>query len=137
MAQWIEFHDSYLQRATVGTDGAELLLEAYVHQWERHEGCRVGTGWYRPVRLAIGAPAAGCEVHEELEIYRDRFTVGTKEVNDLIPLPFSDGGLVTLWLQGCDGREAEFSGRGVSIEAIGEARFVENLPDDMRPSEAG
>jgi hypothetical protein len=47
------------------------------------------------VRLAIGAPAAGCEVHEGLEIYRDRFTLGTKEVNDLISLPFSDGSLET------------------------------------------
>jgi hypothetical protein len=40
-------------------------------------------------------------------------------------------------LQGSHGDRVEFKGQAVSFEVAGEPRFVERLPDDMRPTDAG
>jgi hypothetical protein len=101
-------------------------MNAYVHQWEQIDGSWTGTGWVQPVRLMLGPPASGRGIDEELDIYDSRFTLGTGVINDLIELPFSSLQPVTLWLRAGDGREVEFSGRGISLEPTGEARFVEH-----------
>jgi hypothetical protein len=133
MSKRIEFHDSHLQRASVREHGAVLLLEAYVHHWEQKGREWMGTGWYQPIRLSIGAPASGPETETEADLYDGRLTVEAMVYRNVLPLPFSAKGQVALWLGLCDGRTIDVTGREVSIEAIGEARFVENLADDMAP----
>ena len=48
-------------------------------------------------------------------------------------LPFNASDATSLWLQLMNADIVEFVGRGVRIEAVGEARFVEDLPADLRP----
>jgi hypothetical protein len=45
--------------------------------------------------------------------------------------------VISLWLQLTNADVVEFVGRGVYIDVGGEARFVEDLPADLRPGDAG
>ena len=88
------------------------------------------------MRLTIGPPATGCERSEEVDIYNGCLVVNGEVHDDLIPLPFSAKGPVTLWFEGRYTDRLEFAGRDVWIESMGEPRFVEDLPAHMRPLDA-
>jgi hypothetical protein len=137
MPRWIEFHDSHLQYSRLDAGGAQLHLEAYVHQWEEVNGLWTGTGWYIPVRFSIGNPASGNPINEELDLDGGCLTIDNSVNDNWLPLPFSAQGQVTLWFEPRYGGRVEFAGRDVTVEIVGEARFVEKLPDHMRPSKAG
>ncbi len=136
MAQWLEFHDSYLQRASVHAGGAELMLDAFVHQWVHMGGSWVGTGLSRAVRITLGPPATGSNLDEELDIYDCCLTLRGAVIRDLVPLPFFDDGDVSLSFDGRYGGTVAFAERGITVEPIGEGTYIEDLPDDMRPPDA-
>ena len=48
-------------------------------------------------------------------------------------LPFESGGDFALTLRLVDGSVIDISGRGLQIEVLDGARFVEDLPEDMNP----
>ncbi len=135
MASWIEFHDSWLESAQIGPDGALLLLRAYVHQWEQVDGIWKGTGWSQPTSVTIGPPAIGKETTEEVDVSGGCLTVDCRVHNDWLPLPFSADGQVGLRFDLAEGGSIEFTGRNVRVEAVGKATYVEDLPDDMKPEE--
>jgi hypothetical protein len=135
MPSWMEFHDSWLESAELGADGAFLLLKAYVHRWEQVDGIWKGTGWSQPISVTIGPPAIGDETTEELGLYGGCLTIDSRVHNNWLPLPFSAEGQVALRFDLTEGGIIEFMGRNVRVEAVGEATYVENLPDDMKPDE--
>ena len=65
---------------------------------------------------------------------------GSIRVNDtvhdnLIPLPFEGVGAVRVVIQLVDGEVVEIAADRVTLAATGDARFVEDLPADLRPPE--
>lgn len=133
MPQWIEFHDSHLLRAKRSPRGVALLLDAYVHQWELEFGAWLGTGWSRPVLLTLGPPASGIDTEDEFDIYNSRLELAGQPISDLVPLPFVDGGDEKLSFDGSGGT-VDFAGRGISVEPVGDARFIEYLRWDGPPA---
>ena len=134
MPAWVEFHDSTLESASLGFDGVTLLFDAYVHRWERIDGRWVGTGWSQPVSISIGGPAVGRDMVGPVEVDEGCLTIDESTDGGLVPLPLLRRGQVTLRVGLCTGERLEFAGRGVRVESQGEATFVEELPEDMRPS---
>jgi hypothetical protein len=55
--------------------------------------------------------------------------------DNALPLPLATSQAALLRLQiAADEGEFRIDGRGLRIEAEGEARFIENLPADLRPN---
>ena len=94
--------------------------------------------WMQPVRVLI-SEVGGRSVVTILpvDISDGHLAVATIIHDDLVRLPFNASGGVRLWLQLTNADVVEFSGRAVQIDVVGEARFVEDLPADLRPREAG
>ncbi len=53
--------------------------------------------------------------------------------NSLVPLPFNADGPTSLMLEDLTGLTLEFAGRSVTIESVGDAEYVEDLPGDFVP----
>jgi hypothetical protein len=137
MPDWFEFHDSCIQSAGVGTNGLVLLIDGYIHHWERVDGNWIGTGRSQPVRICIGAPASGPVVTEE-PLHGGCLTVADGVHTNWLRIPFSATGDVTLRFDlRATANPLHFSGRDVTVEIVGEGEFVETLGDDMRPTELG
>jgi hypothetical protein len=53
VTEWLEFHDSTLTGFDARETHVELLLDAYIHRWERlNDGWR-GTGRMQSVRIIV------------------------------------------------------------------------------------
>lgn len=134
MPSWIEFHDSTLTAITDMAETRELLLDAYVHRWELHGDRWIGTGWLRPVRItmqkAVG-PVAAPLLPAAISIGSLRSGEGMHR--NLAPLPFESAGKCELSLRLVGGGAVDLTGHWLCIEAIGDGRYVEGLPDELRP----
>jgi hypothetical protein len=134
LPNWIEFHDSTLMAIRRSPDSGEIELVAYVHRWELLGNQWRGTGWEQPVRMtmrnAVG-PSVVLALPTDISDGRLRANGLTSE--DLVPLPFESPGDFALMLQLVDGSMINITGRGLRVEGLGDARFVENLPEDMKP----
>jgi len=131
---WIEFHDSTLAALDYTATDLRVVLDAYVHRWDLVADDWVGTGWMRLVRILI--THARCQSSVTLvpvEITHGRLHVGTVTYSNLVPLPFKESEAINLWIQVANADVLDCVGDSVQIEAQGEARFVEDLPGDMRP----
>jgi hypothetical protein len=138
VAIWLEFHDSTLSAVNQTAEDVEVGLDAYVHRWDALSDSWKGTGWMQPVRVLI-SEVGGRSVVPILpvEISDGHLAVATIIHDHLVRLPFNASGGVRLWLQLTNGDVVDFNGRAVQIDAVGEARFVEDLPADLRPRDAG
>lgn len=116
----------------------EVVLDAYVHRWETFGDSWAGTGWMQPVRILIRDAGSGSIAHVlPIDISNGRLQVGTITHDNMVRLPFNASDAISLWLQLTNADIVEFIGRGVRIDAVGEARFVEDLPADLRPGDTG
>jgi hypothetical protein len=134
LPSWIEFHDSTLTAIKQSVGTLEIVLDAYVHRWELLGDEWRGTGWEQPVRIrmqnAVGpsaTPALPTEILDG-ELRTKGLAPGA-----LVPLPFELPGDFALSLQLLDGIVIDITGRGLRVEALSGGRFVENLPEEMRP----
>ncbi len=57
--------------------------------------------------------------------------------DNMVPLPFASSGPVTLRLELKTGGMLEISGQDIMINATGDGSYVEDLPDEFKPSDAG
>jgi hypothetical protein len=138
VATWIEFHDSILAAVNhIGAD-VEIVLDAYVLRWEASGNVWTGTGWTQAVRIRLsGIRDRSVVPLLPTDISDGHLRVGTATHDNLVPLPFEAADAINLWLQLSNSEVLEFAGRGVQIDAVGEARFVEDLPLDLRPGQDG
>jgi hypothetical protein len=134
MTDWLEFHDSTLKAIGARDTQVELLLDAYIHRWERVDADWRGTGWMQGVRIVVdnaigpvGVPLLPMDVSD------GRVQLGTSALGDLVRLPLHASGRIGVWLQLTSADVVEFTGTAVRIEAIADAHFIETLPADMRP----
>jgi hypothetical protein len=134
LPSWIEFHDSTLTAVEQSVGGLEIALDAYVHRWELIGGQWRGTGWQQRVRIRTQS-AVGPSVVLTLpvDIWNGELRANGLRDGELVPLPFESHDDFGLSLRLVDGSVIDITGRGLQVQASGDARFVENLPDDMRP----
>ena len=128
----LEFHDSKITSMSQAGGAIEIVLDAYVHRWDKSSGAWKGEGWRQPVLLTMtGAltlpPKLESDVLETGEIS------GAVAHTHLVPLPLGASGPASLRLETMAGEVLEFAGSDVKVEATGEGRFVERLPDAFKP----
>lgn len=110
-------------------------LNAYVHRWEIVTGVWKGTGWICPARMVVRNALLAAAVHDlPVNISAGRIRAGDVMTDNLIGLPFRFDGRVTISLALVNGESLELSGLGVTIECVGEGRYIEDLPDEFRPT---
>jgi hypothetical protein len=134
LPSWIEFHDSTLTRINRTDQQCQLVLDAYVHRWEARGDEWTGTGLMQVVHIIVGdpfGPLASTPVLPAL-ISDGRIRAGDATY-DLVPLPFEASSDVDLWLQIDTIGTVAITGHGVRVEAVGEGRYVEDLPAEWRP----
>jgi hypothetical protein len=134
LPSWIEFHDSTLTTVKQSSDGGEVELIAYVHRWDLIGDQWRGTGWEQPVRMTMqSAVSASLAPVLPIDISDGEPRADGLTPDDLVPLPFESPGDFALILQLVDGSVINISGRGLSVDGLDGARFVEDLPEDMKP----
>jgi len=134
LPSWIEFHDSTLTALNESASAREVVLDAYVRRWEMVGDRWHGTGWQQLVRIRIEnvtdpsvVPAMPVNVDDG-----DLRATGVKQTN-FVPVPMEAAGDCNLRLRLTGNTTVEIKGRGLQVETAGEGRFVEELPDDMKP----
>jgi len=136
VAAWLEFHDSTLTRLDVGKADIELLLDACIHRWERLNDEWRGTGWMQSVRI-VASNALGLSTVPPLPVeVSDGLQLGAAAPNDIVRLPLQASGAIRIWLQLTTADVVELTGNAVIIETTADARYIEELPADLRPQGA-
>ena len=138
VADWLEFHDSTLTGFDARETQVELLLDAYIHRWERLEDGWRGTGWMQNVRIVV-SNATGLSAVPLLpvEISVGRLQLDTADPNDVVRLPQQASGVIRIWLELTTADVVELTGSAVLIEATADARYIEELATDLRPEGPG
>ena len=134
MTDWLEFHDSILTGFDARETRVELLLDAYIHRWERLNDEWRGTGWMQSVRIVV-SNALGLSAVPPLpvEVSDGRLQLGAAAPNDIVRLPLQASGGIRLWLQLITADVGELTGNAVIIETTADARYIEELSADLRP----
>ena len=136
MTDWLEFHDSTLTGLDAREPNVELLLDAYIPRWERlNDGWR-GTGWMQSVRIVV-SNATGLSALPRLpvKISDGRLQLGTVALNNVVRLPLQASCVVRIWLQLATADVVELTGSAVCLEATADARYIEELPAELRPQD--
>jgi hypothetical protein len=133
----VEFHDSTISAIAREGTATRISLDAYVHRWDRVDGTWKGTGWTQPVQILLVEAANKRLPEPPVDLAGAEVRIGQLAHKDLLPLPFCSSGPATLRLELVTGEVLDLNGRNLIIEPIGEGRYVEDLPDDFRPSDLG
>jgi hypothetical protein len=137
MIDHIELHDSRV--AVERQDGTILfrLCPAYVHHWDRVDGCWVGEGRSQTAEIAVADGAVEPEIADTSDVADGWLEVGGRRYESMLPVPLSIVGDAQGGLELTDGSSIEFSGSAVSVRLLGKPELVESLPPDWAPHEAG
>jgi hypothetical protein len=137
VTDWLEFHDSKRTRFDSREADVELLLDAYVHRWESlNDGWR-GTGWMQGVRIVVrNAKVLWAIPVLPLAISDGSLQMGALAPNAVVRLPLQASGAISIRLQLTTADVVEVTGSSIRIEAAAAARYVEELPTDLRPRDA-
>jgi len=131
---WIEFHDSVLRAIVADDDRLIFELDAYIHRWEQRDGAWAGTGWMQRVTMTVrNSTMPVARVEPSVGVSAGRIWVNDAVHANLIPLPFEGVGAVRVIVQLVDGEVVKIAGDRVTLAATGDARFVEDVPADLRP----
>ena len=134
MPDWIEFHDSTLKAVTQVEDGIEMGLDAYVHCWSQADGVWLGAGWIKPVKIVMANAQTLPSVRLPADIFDGFLTMSGGRLDNLVPLPFDVSGQIELSLNLARAQVIHIVGSAIGLEVIGEGRYVEDLPADMKPT---
>jgi hypothetical protein len=134
LRSWVEFHDSDLNSIVVSADVVSLHVDAYVHRWEQRNGEWAGTGCMQPVTIVVRTGTAPItQFITPMEIVDGYVRVNETVYQNLVRLPFQGNGAVRVVLELSNSAVLQFAGDRVTITAVGDPRFVEELPADLRP----
>ena len=125
----IEFHDSELLFARLEGRDLRLRVAAYVHVSEGEPGRDSGTGWTQDVDFILRDAHVELPAPERLELSDGRLRNDDRLLEGMVPLPFEDVGAVRLELEGIGGNFCA-TATSISVVGLGEARFVEDVPED-------
>jgi hypothetical protein len=137
LPRWLEFHDAELLALAATPQSAIIRLRGYIHQWQQTPAGWVGTGWNQHVLLHIESPTSGVPPIEPARISDGTLACGPEAYRSLLRVPFVAAAPSHLRLELANGGVLEVAGARVSVEAEGDATYVEDLPDDLRPDQVG
>jgi hypothetical protein len=132
----IELHDSELEGiAFEGRDAVLHFPHVYIHASEGRPAWDRGTGWSQEAFLRIGVAHVDGKFSEESRAAYDGvhclstgdLTINGNRSHNSIPIPLNVRGSVELTLE-CWGDTVRVSGDSITLELIGEARYVEEFP---------
>jgi hypothetical protein len=136
MTDWLEFHDSILIGFDAEEPQVQLLLDGYVHRWERLDEGWSGTGWMQNVRIVVSNAVGPSAVPPlPVDISDGQLHVGTVCHDNLVRLPLEASGAIRIWIQLTIADIVEFTGSAVRFEATAAGRYIEELEADLRPEE--
>jgi hypothetical protein len=122
----LELHDSRLVRWEMRGPDLVVHLAGYVHQSLGVPGTDRGTGWAQDVELTVRAAQVTRQPRElPLWILDGEVEAGQTKL-ERVPVPFEAAGPVRVRAGGGEG-ELAVSGTGLTLTAVGEARFVERF----------
>ncbi|NUP09149.1 MAG: hypothetical protein HOW73_24120 [Polyangiaceae bacterium] len=106
----------------------------YVHRWELVGESWRGTGWTEPLELVLSRPATFPALPCDSRITDGAVDTGSLRYENLLPLPFVCTGDVVLHLQlGATEYAVPCDGLEIRAAQNGEPRFIEDLPESLRP----
>jgi hypothetical protein len=109
------------------------MLTGYVHRWTSRQKIWTGTGWRQPFQLELLGSGQAALPSLPHDIAGGTLLVTGSTHSNLIPYPLLHRGPARLVLELTAGGMLELSGELGALRAIGDARFVENLPSDFAP----
>jgi hypothetical protein len=126
----IEMHDSELlalEREETGQ--GSVVLKAYVHRTEGEPGVTSGEGGVQRIRIRVEGMTVEGEVGSlPADIFEGSVKFAQTTHDNIVPFPASYSEPVRLSMMlSPDARIVVVAGTGISFEAEGEFRFVENF----------
>ncbi len=129
MNTMIELHDSEVAEIA-SRDGAVVVrfVPACLHKSEGRPGFDSGSGWVQDVRLILhDASVSGDLPDLPCAVMGGELVVGGARHDNSMPVPFEAAECVELRLIFDEMHSATVAGRGVRLELLGEARYVEEF----------
>ena len=129
----IEIHDSVLDALSVDNGDAVLQFShLYIHETEGVPGIDAGTGWSQQGKLTIDDATVDGSISElPRDLWDGHVVMGGRISDNVIPIPLSYVCKVELRLEawGAVSEVVSIRGRGVKLELIGQAEYV----DEFKP----
>jgi hypothetical protein len=142
--RWLEFHDSEFVSFDHDGERAVLTVNGYVHQWEQTDSGWRGTGWTQRIQITVLSASvetdrAGWSGESEdcPDIWDGTLHTASVAHENLLALPFAHDGHFRLDIDLNDGRSLRIAGRNIRVEGLGDADFVEKLPQALQPDQTG
>ena len=133
MPRWIDFHDSTIEAVCAEVQHIGIRLRAYMHDWTLVGERWHGSGWSQPLVVRLRNAASGTVPVVPVGISSGWARVGATTHENGMPVPFRATERTKLSFRLVTAEILEIEGDGIDIEIVGEPRFVENLPDELRP----
>jgi hypothetical protein len=139
MAEYYEFHDSYLKGIDHGDRKLVLRVGAYRHTWPGKIGVGEGTGWMQEIEITVENPIVTSDLNEfPLEILDGSLKAQNIQadavdlVEEMIPSSLSGSGDAEIHMEGVEESSGEYRhvtvcGTSSAITHKKPARFVEEL----------
>ncbi|HUB51533.1 MAG TPA: hypothetical protein VL986_05270 [Terracidiphilus sp.] len=139
MAEFYEFHDSYLEAIDHIEGRLVLRMKAYRHTWPGEAGVGEGTGWFQEIVITVENPT----IISNLKAFPLQVLDGSLKgenieceeadrVGDQIPSSLRGSGEIEIRIEGIVEQTEEFGsatvrGTAAAITSRGPAQFVETL----------
>lgn len=139
MAEYYEFHDSYLKGIDHGNGTLVLRLRAYRHTWPGEIGVGEGTGWMQEIEITVENPIMTSDLNEfPLEILDGSLKAqniqadASDVIEEMIPSSLRGSNEVKIYMEGVEEGSGEYRhvtvcGASAAITHKEPARFVEEL----------
>lgn len=130
MNSQVEIHDTTLACIiSVGRDLILRLAPAYIHRSPGRPGIDSGSGWLQDIDLVLtNAVVESLPSEFPVDMSEGSFSIGQDRSDNMIPLPLSFRGPVSLAAVTNRGELLAIRGTGASAVTRGELRYVEEFP---------
>ena len=124
----VEIHDSTLERIEHDGDDLVAVFSAYVHRSAGRPGIDAGSGWSQELHLRFrrGLPSGNVEA-VPMELLDGDLDVSGERFSNVIPIPLSCTGPVSIELRGWNDTRIIIRGEAVEGAFVGQARYIEEF----------
>ena len=128
--QEIEIHDSELKSVTVSDGNIVLELSpAYIHMSDGRPGIDAGTGWLQNAVIRVRDGEIFGSINElPCTLWDGHLKVSDELFDNLVPIPLDSAGNIALELTSISGETLQVRGNRITLEVLGEAKYIEEFP---------
>lgn len=125
----MEFHDSVVGNVVIADHTVRVELSpAYIHRSDGEPASDAGTGWSANVELTIHEGILKSLPAEfPSDVWEGSLSVGGREFENIVPLPFEGEGHVLLLITLNSGQSIRITGERVALRVVGAYEFVEEF----------